>query len=292
MKSRWGIYLKERFPIIPNLLVAGGITLSAKELAVSRGNEGITSLSIFLALLGGMLFLAQIRFMDEYKDFHKDQIAHPERPLPRGLFTVEEFGVWIKRFNFGMIALSVFAGVFLNLLAGVLFGFGTLYLYLMFKEFFAGEWLSKRPMLYAISHQLIIFPMGAFVYSCFASRYVMSADVFWFCTLLLGSFFAFEVGRKLDPNSHPILNTYLSIYGRNKTAFLLLTLLGISTHAGDQLHLNMILGPLYIVLILSISLIWWAPARFKAVEGLVILYLLIALWALPLKSLIMGSLGT
>ena len=228
MKSRWGIYFNERFPLIPNLLVAMGITHSARILAESNTGLPSTFLATVLAVLGGMLFLAQIRLMDEYKDFEKDKIAHPERPLPRGLFTHQEFGSWIFRFNVSMVLMSLLLGALLNPVAGGLFAFGTIYLYLMFKEFYLGEWLVKRPMLYAISHQLIIFPMGAFVYSCYHEQVLAGPVVFWFCVLLLGTFFAFEVGRKLDPSAHPILKTYLSQYGKNKTVILLLALLAIS----------------------------------------------------------------
>jgi 4-hydroxybenzoate polyprenyltransferase len=288
MNSRWGIYFKERFPLIPNLLVAMGITHSARILVELKTGQVSSSLSTWIAVIGGILFLAQIRFMDEYKDFEKDKIAHPERPLPRGLFTPAEFGAWITRFNIGMVILSFLTSWLLNPISGVLFGAGTIYLYLMFKEFYVGEWLSKRPMLYAITHQLIIFPMGAFVYSCYQSEGMFTPTLFWFCTMLLGSFFGFEVGRKLDPVAHPILKTYLTVFGKNKTVFLLLSLLAMSTHAGTQLGVELILGPVYLLILLSIGMIWWAPTKFKVVEGLVTLFLLLSIWAVPLQKLMGG----
>jgi 4-hydroxybenzoate polyprenyltransferase len=235
-----------------------------------------------------MLFLAQIRLMDEYKDFEKDKIAHPDRPLPRGLFTHQEFGSWIFRFNVAMVIWSVVIGFLLNPVSGILFGIGTIYLYLMFKEFYLGEWLVKRPMLYAITHQLIIFPMGAFVYSCYHAQVLTNPSAFWFCLLLIGTFFGFEVGRKLDPSAHPILKTYLVQYGKNKTVFLLLGLLAIATHAASHVGADLILGPLYVLVILTSSLVWWAPHRFKSIEGMVALYLLSALWAIPILRLFGG----
>ncbi len=288
MNSRWGIYFKERFPLIPNLLVALGITHSARIIA--ELNSGVSSdhLNTFLAVVGGMLFLAQIRLMDEYKDFEKDKIAHPERPLPRGLFQHHEFGNWIFRFNVCMVVLALLIGWLLNPVAGILFGVGTIYLFLMFKEFYSGAWLSKHPMLYAISHQLIIFPMGAFVYSCYQPEIFQNGSVFWFCLLLLGAFFGFEVGRKLDPAAHPILKTYLTQYGKNKTVILLLGLLALATHAGTRLGAEALLGPIYVMTILISSLIWWSPEKFKIVEGIVTLYLLLSIWAIPIVRLFGG----
>jgi 4-hydroxybenzoate polyprenyltransferase len=289
MSSRWSVYFKERFPLIPNLLVALGITHSARILVENSTGVASSSLATLLAVTGGMLFLAQIRLMDEYKDFEKDKIAHPDRPLPRGLFAHAEFGSWILRFNVAMVVLSGLLGWLVNPVSGVLFAIGTLYLYLMFREFYVGDWLSKRPMLYAITHQLIIFPMGAFVYSCYQPQILNDHRVFWFCLMLIGAFFGFEVGRKLDPAAHPILKTYLVQFGKPKTVTLLLVLLGISFHAGKHLAVDGILGALYVLVILSSSLVWWAPARFKIVEGMVTLFLLMALWAVPLMSLLRGN---
>jgi len=279
VKSRWVTYLTERFPLIPNLLIAIGIAFSAKAIAGGT-REGLTP--VWISILGGVLFLGQIRFMDEYKDFEKDKIAHPERPLPRGLFSLAEFESFIRVFNFSMFGISILAGVLISIRAGIYFAIGTVYLYLMFKEFFLKNWLSDRPLLYAITHQVIIIPMCAFVLECFQSDALTSHGFISFSGLLLFSFFGFEVGRKLDPEAHPILNTYLSRYGREKTAFLVLVLLGLSLKAGEALGLNLILGPLYVAIMVLLSLLWWAPSRYKWIEGFVTLFLLLSIWGIPI----------
>jgi 4-hydroxybenzoate polyprenyltransferase len=280
-KSRWAVFLTERFPLIPNLLISIGITLSAGYL--TRGiQSGLTS-SSWIAMIGGMLFLAQIRFMDEFKDFEKDKVAHPERPLPRGLFTLVEFSRFILIFNMAMLSLSVLAGFLIGTRSGVLFAMGTGYLFLMFKEFYVGEQLSNRPMLYAFSHQVIILPMGLFVLSCFEPDSLFNANSLWFCLLLLSSFFAFEVGRKLDPKAHPVLNTYLSRYGREKTAFFIAMLLAIAVESGIRVGMGNLLGPVFIGIMVLLSLLWWAPGRFKLIEGAVTLFLLLAIWGLPIR---------
>ena len=287
MNSRWSVYFKERFPLIPNLLVALGIVESARRWARIQGSEETGILAFAVALLGGMLFLMQLRLMDETKDFEKDRIAHPDRPLPRGLFTIDEFRTFVRRFQWAMIlwiAAAAWAG---GSTAAALFGLGVLYLHLMFVEFYLGDRLVRRPLVYAILHQVIIFPLGAFVLACFRGPW-NDMRTFWFCTLLLGSFFGFEVGRKLDPDSHPVLRTYLHQYGKQKTVFLLMVLLGVATHAARELGVATVLGPLYILILGSSSLLWWAPAKFKSVEGLVTLYLLFALWSLPLQQWVGG----
>ena len=287
MNSRWSVYFKERFPVIPNLLVALGIVESARRWAVIQGSEQTGVWPFLAATIGGMLFLMQLRLMDETKDFEKDRVAHPSRPLPRGLFRIDEFRTFVRRFQWAMILWILAAAASGGLPAALLFGFGVLYLHLMFVEFYLGDRLARRPLLYAILHQIIIYPLGGFVLACFSSPW-SDPRGFWFCTLLIGAFFAFEVGRKLDPDAHPVLRTYLSQYGREKTAFLLLVLLGIATHAARTLGVASVLGPLYILILAGSSLLWWAPKRYKILEGLVTLYLLLALWSLPLQQLIGG----
>ncbi len=279
MKSRWGIYLTERFPVIPNFLIALGITMSAKKIS---GNSNPGWIPILLSLFGGMVFLAQIRFMDELKDFEKDKVAHPERPLPRGLFTLEEFVGFIRIFNAFMVAVSILATMIVSLKAGLYFAVGAFYLFLMFKEFYVKDWLSRRPLMYAATHQFIIIPMTAFVLECFLPDCIESKEFVWLSGLLLFSFFAFEVGRKLDPSAHPVLNTYLRRYGKEKTSFLLLILLGLAYKSGEQLGLLMLLGPLYVLILLLLTLLWWAPRKFKWIEGFVTLFLLLAIWGVPI----------
>jgi len=279
MKSRWSVYLTERFPIIPNALIAAGITLSATRIA---GNPNPGLIPLVISFLGGMVFLAQIRFMDEYKDFEKDKVAHPERPLPRGLFTPAEFARFIKLFNLAMIGVSVVAALEVSMSSGFFFLLGALYLHLMFKEFYLRDWLNARPLLYAFSHQWIIIPMIAFVLECFTPGAVKHPDFLPFAGLMLFSFFGFEVGRKLDPGAHPVLNTYLHRYGREKTAFLLLILLGLALKSGEALGMFVVLGPLYLIILVLLSILWWAPHRFKWIEGFVTLFLLLAIWGMPI----------
>ena len=279
MKSRWAVYLTERFPVVANLLIAVGIARSAFLLT----GRPVMAIPMLISVFGGMVFLAQIRFMDEFKDYDKDCVAHPTRPLPRGLFSLAEFGrfIWIFNLFMGVIALS--AGFVLGIRAGVWLAAGALYLHLMFKEFYLKEWLSNRPMLYAITHQVIIFPMVAFVFECFAPGATGSKEFWGLGILLLSAFFGFEVGRKLNPDAHPVLNTYLKRYGRERTAALILVLLAIGVKAAESLGAGSSLRLVFVLVAASLSLLWGAPGRFKWIEGLVTLFLLLAIWAVPIS---------
>jgi hypothetical protein len=284
MNSRWGIYLKERFPLIPNLIAAWGMVYSAALLALPHGTA-IPKVPFALALIGGVIFLAQIRFMDELKDIEKDKIAHPTRPLPRGLFTPAEFAKFIQLFQILMFVTAALAAVILNLTAGLFFAFGTVYLYLMYKEFFCGSWLSERPILYALTHQIIIVPMLGFGFTVFAPESYQSRAFVWYSVLLVTAFFTFEVGRKLDPNAHPLLRTYLYTYGKVKTALLLAALLIVFSISAYFLGLSALIGFSAISLV-SLIFIWKAPSKFKWIEGIIMLLFLASLWAIPVKELL------
>ena len=293
-QNRWLVYLKERFPVIPNLIVAAGITFSA--LALTKNFASYTgtvrpheTATILLALLGGMLFLAQMRFMDELKDVEKDKIAHPERPLPRGLFTKQEFSKFIIICQSLMVAFAFLMVILGNLTAGIFFGIGTFYLYLMYKEFFLGSWLGKRAILYAITHQVIIYPLVFFVVAVFEPDAWDTPESFWLGTLILGGFFGFEVGRKLDPDAHLILNTYLRKYGRNITVAMIVIVLALSTLSGFMLNAGWILLPFSALGVASLSVLWFSPKKYKTAEGLVSLYLIVCIWALPIMNLIEGK---
>lgn len=279
MKSRWGIYLKERFPLIPNLLAAWGMIFSSARLALPVG-AAIPRLEFAVGLVGGLVFLAQLRFMDELKDVEKDRIAHPDRPLPRGLFTTDEFSRWIVLFQSIMIALAALTAVFLNSSAGIYFGIGTAYLYLMYREFFTPR-LARSPFLYAITHQVITVPMLAFAFAVFVPVSVLTAEFAWFATMLVAAFFVFEIGRKLDPRAHPLLTTYLAVYGRAKTVGAMTILLAIVAASAFRLGLGIVFFPLGGLALASLSLLWLAPDRYKWIEGILTLLLLASLWTVP-----------
>jgi hypothetical protein len=49
-----------------------------------------------------------------------------------------------------------------------------------------------------------------------SQTWVFTAQSFGYCLIVLSSFFTFEVGRKMDPNAHEILGTYLVHYKKSK----------------------------------------------------------------------------
>lgn len=278
----WLIYQRERYPLLTYNLLAGGLllagaSLSAKPFSLVNGLVGFIVLHIFFFTL---------RLMDELKDYEKDVRAHPERPLPRGLIKVDEAEQMIYRLMAAQLGCAVAVGVSISLYAAVALAVQALYLWGMFREFGIGEWLGARPLLYAISHQFIIFPV------CACSTWIMHPTLTdpWpilnLGLVVLSGFFTYEVCRKLDPDADPILGTYLVTYGPLRTWMILLPLAAIGAHGADRLHLGWVLWPTEGLVLLSTALTLLLFRRqYRLAEAVATLSLLVHIWALPVLTL-------
>ena len=74
-------FMKERVPVIANLILAVGMILSV------AANGNYTALRIYFYWCIAFNLYHRASFMDELRNYEKDKIAHPDRPLPRGLVT-------------------------------------------------------------------------------------------------------------------------------------------------------------------------------------------------------------
>ena len=283
--NRWIVFVRERLPIPTYLLLVGGLALSG--LALSGGSW--TPLLLGVAAGALLLFFTTLRIMDEYKDYDKDCLAHPDRPLPRGILSLQEVRRVIYSCIVCMLALSVVVGALTHMHAALCYLVITGYLWLMYREFFAGTWLDKRPFLYGLSHQLILIPL------CLLSPLIGHAplatlssfpiaDVVVFGLLVLSSFFTYEVCRKLDPKALPELGTYLVHYGKGRTALIVVLLLVLGACIAPLLDLHTILWPVQALVFLSLGILYLAPQSYKITEGIATLSLLIHLWVLPALS--------
>ncbi len=247
----WLIYLKERFPLPVYILLSGGLAVSGSVLV---GRE-VQSVATAYAFTYAMWLFATLRLMDELKDYDKDLLAHPTRPLPRGVLKV---GVVAKVIHWSMaigILLSIGFFVF-DSAAAVLALVTTAWLWLMFKEFYVGNTLSKHPLIYAVTHQIILIPFCLALSVAPFTEGEINYFVFWWAIGVLGSFFTYEVSRKLDPKAHPVLGTYLYVYGKLGSLSIVLALLGLCIFGGINLMLPFWTIPWAVLTVLSYSLLW------------------------------------
>lgn len=279
----WAVYVKERFPLATYALLVGGLAISASV----SGPEGVSAMrpgGLGLAALGILMFFAELRLMDEYKDYRKDLVAHPQRPLPRGVLKVEEVGKTIQAGAWVMALYGLALWELTGWLSSVLYLFTTAYLWLMYREFYVGEKLADYPLIYAITHQIILLPLSAFALAAATGaplfETVASRPALAYSIAVLGSFFSYEVCRKLDPRAHPVLKTYLAVYGPAKTALIVVGLTGVAAYGARGLGMEAALWPVEALLLVSLAVLFKKPGKFKIVEGMATLSLVFHIWGL------------
>lgn len=214
-QNRWWIYQKERFPVFKNGLLIAVFSGSAVGYSgLLRGNGSLPNLSsLLVAFTTIFIFFLQLRIADEFKDFAEDARYRSYRPVPRGLVRLNELG-WVCIFG-ALIQLS--ASFYLSpWLALVLCGVWV-YIGLMWREFFVAKWLKANPVIYMLSHMLIMPLINFYGTACdwLVTGAAFPVNGLWF---LVASFFngmVIEIGRKIRaPNDEEFgVETYSSLWG-------------------------------------------------------------------------------
>ena len=276
----WMLFMKERVPLPAYGLLAGGLAASGGAMP-----GAVWSIPSFLASFAGLLlFFVVLRLMDEYKDVEKDRVANPGRPLPRGVLALDRVRLAILYGMAGMLAYGVFMAALFGVPAGLMYLVVAGYLWLMFREFYAGDWLARRPVCYALSHQLILIPCCLFVALVADPALLGRPEPWYFALAVPGAFFSYEICRKLDPAAHPILATYLHHHGPTATFALVAAAMAVAAAGAAGLGLEFVLWPVQILVVLAALLIFWSPRRYRSVEAAASLALAVHAWGLPLGA--------
>ena len=217
-------YLSERFPpgiyTVLVVLFFGSAVLNTAALTGAVIPPRV--------LLGGVvvwLVFFHLRVFDEHKDHAQDVIAHPERLLSRGVVTLPLLA------RLAAVAILIEAG--LSALIGpyalVAWAAALIFSALMRVEFGVGEWLSRRILLYAVTHNPIV---GLLAMVGFASLGVaFDARYLWYVAAASVSSLAFELGRKirLPEEEIPGVDSYSSVHGRTRAGLILALVVGLGT---------------------------------------------------------------
>lgn len=276
--GRWVAYLRERSPLPLLLVIALGQSLSGHYLV----RDGLSAW-VAPAALGIAALLVLMRLMDEIKDLDKDRVAHPERPLPRGLLAPAEVRRAIAGAGAALLGYAALLAAAGRPLAGALYALTLGYAFLMYREFFVPRALGRNAFVYAGTHQVIVVPMYLFVVACASPSDALSARALWFGLTGLSASFAVEVCRKLDPAAHPVLGTYLRRYGRGAVSTALVLALALLAASTLRIGVHRIVWPFAALLALTLPLLYLRPARFRVVEGAAALLALVQMLAPTLR---------
>jgi 4-hydroxybenzoate polyprenyltransferase len=213
---RFWIYQGERFPLLAHGVLVAAITFAGISLSAATrlGGEPLhfgAWLTAWIVVFG---FFFQVRVADEFKDLVDDAMYRPYRPVPRGLIRLHELAMLAV---IGMIIqVAVTAWRSPRLLTLLLLVWG--YLALMRVEFFAPAWLKAHPLLYLVSHMLIMPLIFLFISACewLAAGAAPPQTLGGFLALGYTNGIVFEVGRKIraPQDEEPGVETYSALWGR------------------------------------------------------------------------------
>jgi 4-hydroxybenzoate polyprenyltransferase len=216
MPNRWWVYQRERFPLLGHGLLIAAFSFSAVCFsALLRGPAGWPDpKAVVVAYLTALLFFLQLRIADEFKDFEEDSRYRPYRPVPRGLVSLRELGAVGVAAAGVQLALGLWLlPSLVLLLAGV-----WLYLVLMSKEFFAPGWLKARPVVYMLSHMVIVPLIDLYATACdwWPALGRPPAGLFWFVVVSYFNGLVIEMGRKVraPADEEEGVATYSALWGR------------------------------------------------------------------------------
>lgn len=216
---RFRTYFAERFPLAAHGPLIFAFSLSAVCLsALLRSGpqgavDGPSAAAVGVAFAGALVFFLQLRIADEFKDAEEDARWQPQRAVPRGLVTLRELAGLFMSAGAMQLGLTL---LFRPTLAPWLFLVWT-YLGLMSKEFFVGEWLRRRPILYMTSHMLIMPCIDLYASACdwLQADDRPPAGLEWFLLTSYVNGLVIELGRKIrgPEEERPGVSTYSVLWG-------------------------------------------------------------------------------
>ena len=244
------IYLNERFPLGKNSIFVLIFTLSgyiytgllynskiinqifSKEIKVPMPWHKIAALFIII-----FMFFLQLRITDEFKDYEEDLKYRAYRPVQRGVITLKALG----KIGIATIIIQIILAYVIDFKIIYFMIIVWFYMFLMAKEFFIKEWLTKRILIYALSHVVIMIFITLVIVN--ATQYIVLGEaeniikfgaLQWYrhnidialiplFTLNYLNGIVLEIGRKTrraDEEEHGV-QTYSKLWGKKKAAVIL-----------------------------------------------------------------------
>ena len=279
------IYLNERFPLGKNSIFVLIFTLSgyiytgllynskiinqifSKEIKVPMPWHKIVALFIII-----FMFFLQLRITDEFKDYEEDLKYRAYRPVQRGVVTLKALG----KIGIATVIIQIILAYVIDFKIIYFMIIVWFYMFLMAKEFFIKEWLTKRILIYALSHVVIMIFITLVIVDATQCIVLDEAEnIFKFVALqwyrhnidiaLIPLFtlnylngIVLEIGRKTrraDEEEYGV-QTYSKLWGKKKAAVILSLLFAVE----------------YFLVILGLS---YTYEKYFLFSGLVLLIILI-----------------
>lgn len=280
--SRFWTYQAERFPLartLPLLAVFSSASISISAVLAGRPLPGIDGYLTGFALV--FLLFFQLRVCDEIKDAEDDRRFRPERPIPRGLVSLREIVVLGGATVPLALALALFWGSGLIWLLALVW----VWLALMTAEFGRPAWLKARPVLYLLSH-MVIMPLIDLMLTGveWLPGGAPYPGLVWYIGLSFANGCVVELGRKLwaAENERDGVDSYSRLWGPQRAAavwggFVVLAY-ALLCGVGIALGHGLLFGSLGLFGLLACLWAGWSYARAPNLRGEKRVDLLAGLW--------------
>lgn len=182
-------YQSERAPLLAI------ITMAALTIGVLCHFAQTSFIRYLASVAIVVLYLIQIRVSDEKKDFEHDNKFYTNRPVQRGLVTLNEL------YRVGQLAIAAQLLIYCSFLDLRIFVLGLLsqgYAFLTRREFYIREWLRKRLLTYNLLHQIQLIFLFFAVINIIQPTKLSYAHLLFFTLISVATI---ELARKTLPAS-------------------------------------------------------------------------------------------
>jgi 4-hydroxybenzoate polyprenyltransferase len=224
--SRFNKYQRERFPFAILIFTTLSVVLSsAAILYLDNFSWNLHLIKIVLATVAGIIFMFNVRVLDEVKDFDFDSKHHPERPIQKGKISLKDLLFINAIFLLVLFFISIYSSylAFLFLLGALIYSLVAGF------DFFMGRKIRKHFFIYnaLCLLQLLLFQMHVYLILFPTLNFADSLLYVHFFFVLANSG-VIEVGRKMKvkKNESTGKDTYSSRMGKKRaTGFFLAIIL-------------------------------------------------------------------
>ena len=273
--NRWFTYFFERFHPFSSFIVISGISTSTAILNFNPFDPVVFMASCMVWFFLSFFF----RLNNDLEDMDVDRVAYRDRPFPRGVIQPKEARVVLNFLQVALVALAgaifIYFGPWSRLLVFLIAG----YYWLIQHKFYLGKVLDRKPLLKTILNQGILILITLLSISFSHPQTLFSTKSLSYCLLLYGSFFTFELCRKLNPFSHPVSQSLIHFFGFKKVFRFVIGALITTAIGAVGFGVESFLLPVQLGVFLSLVYLFKNPRHFTIAQTAANISLIIHSWS-------------
>ena len=197
ISRRFYVYQNERFPIVLLSLSLLPATLSSAAIVSKSVSVGLMA----LAFIASLAYIFHIRVNDEERDLEHDTHHHSNRPIQRGIITLNELRIFDYVGLACILLVAIFSGFESVSIALIMIA----YSFMARKDFFCREKIRKHFFAYNSVHLVQILLMQIFVYAVISHHIQVTSLLLAHFLFTMAGTIIFEFARKLNCQAMTVL---------------------------------------------------------------------------------------